>query len=256
MGFGVLIIGDEILSGRREDKHMARVIELLSARGLRLGWARYMGDDRPELVRVLRETLHADDVVFSFGGIGATPDDHTRQAAAEAAGVQVALHAEAAVLIEAQMQSRYNTPATPQHLIMGEFPVGSRIIPNPVNRIPGFSLGRHHFVPGFPQMAHAMVAWVLDNEYAHLHHTEAWAESAIKVFEAPESRLIDLMTQLESTYGVTIFSLPSMGSEGVRSFIELGAKGRPESVVQAMEVMRAQITARGYEWQELPALGA
>jgi molybdopterin-biosynthesis enzyme MoeA-like protein len=81
---GALIIGDEILTGKRSDKHLAHVIATLGARGITLDYAQYLGDDRERLTAVLRETLARDDVVFSFGGIGATPDDHTRQACAAA----------------------------------------------------------------------------------------------------------------------------------------------------------------------------
>ena len=166
MNFGALIIGDEILSGRRSDKHLAKLIELLGARGLKLSWARYAGDDFARLTETLRQTFATGDVVFSFGGIGATPDDHTRQAAAEALGLPLALHPEA----EAEIRARFGDEITPQRLQMGVYPVGAEIIPNPFNRIPGFSIHNHFFVPGFPVMAWPMVEWVLDQRFAHLHH--------------------------------------------------------------------------------------
>ena len=78
-----LVIGDEILNGKRQDKHFAHVIEVLVARGLTLDSAHYLGDDRERIAGMLRATIARGDIVFSFGGIGATPDDHTRQAAAE-----------------------------------------------------------------------------------------------------------------------------------------------------------------------------
>jgi len=84
MTIGALIIGDEILSGKRQDKHFAHVIETLRRHGGKLAWARVEGDDRGRLTAVLRESFARGDVVFSFGGVGATPDDHTRQAAAAA----------------------------------------------------------------------------------------------------------------------------------------------------------------------------
>ena len=84
--FGLVIIGDEILSGKRQDKHLPKVIELLAARGLALSWARYVGDDRERITATLRDALASGDIVFSCGGIGATPDDHTRQCAAAALG--------------------------------------------------------------------------------------------------------------------------------------------------------------------------
>ena len=95
MKFGAIIIGDEILSGKRQDKHMAKVIESLSSRGLELSWGHYLGDDRELITGTIKRTLTLPDVVFSFGGIGATPDDHTRQCAANAAGVGLKLHPDA-----------------------------------------------------------------------------------------------------------------------------------------------------------------
>lgn len=256
MSFGLIIIGDEILSGRRQDLHLSRGVELLGARGLRLSWARYLGDDRAALTSVLRDSMESGDIVFSCGGIGATPDDHTRQAAAAALGVPLVLHPEAATLIDARMRARFGQPATPAQLEMGVFPQGAHIIPNPVNGVPGFSAGNHHFVPGFPQMAHPMIEWVLDTHYAHLHHAEPWAEDAIRVFEAAESSLVDLMSALEARHGVTVFSLPHLGSDGVRRHIELGAKGAPTAVSAAMAEMREEVARRGYEWEALAVVGA
>ena len=84
--FGAFIIGDELV-GKREDKHLSFLIAALAKRGLRLSWAQYLGDDPARLTEALRRSFASSDVVFSFGGIGATPDDHTRQCAAAALGV-------------------------------------------------------------------------------------------------------------------------------------------------------------------------
>ncbi|MFA9440645.1 competence/damage-inducible protein A [Uliginosibacterium sp. sgz301328] len=244
--FGVIIIGDEILSGRRSDKHLAHAISLLAERGLQLSWARYVGDDRPRLVQTLRDTFASGDVVFSFGGIGATPDDHTRQAAAQALGLPLALHPQA----EHEIRARFGDETTPQRLRMGEFPSGCDIVPNSYNGIPGFACREHYFLPGFPQMAWPMMAWALDTHYRALHHAHPHAESSIDVFDARESDLVDLMTTLQERFGVTIFSLPTLAGEGGRRMIELGAKGLPDAVDRAMRDMRAEMTARGYEWRE------
>ena len=251
MAIGVLIIGDEILSGRRADQHLVKAIELLAARGMRLSWARYCGDERPRLIETLQQSFASDDIVFSFGGIGATPDDHTRQCAAAALGVDIALHPEAEREIRAAIAARSGEQATPQQLVMGDFPVGSSIIPNPYNRIPGFALHDHHFFPGFPQMAWPMMEWVLDMKYGHLHHVDAYVEESIAVFDARESDLIDFMSALQQSHGVTIFSLPSLGGDSGRRHIELGAKGSPDAVTAAMAQMRTEIKNRGYEWSEL-----
>ena len=150
--FGIIIIGDEILSGKRVDKHLPKVIELLAARGLSLAYADYVGDDPARITATLARAFAAarssGDIVFSTGGIGATPDDHTRQCAARALGVDLALHPEAKRLIEERMRDtarEQNTVFEPDRhdnlhrLNMGVFPVGAEIIPNPYNKIPGFS---------------------------------------------------------------------------------------------------------------------
>ena len=182
MKFGAIIIGDEILSGKRQDKHMAKAIALLAARGFDLSWVQYLGDEPDLIVSTLRRTLAGDDVVFSFGGIGATPDDHTRQCAAAAAGVALKLHPEAEVEIRGRFADDPKG-VTPQRLMMGEFPEGATIIPNPYNRIPGFTFRNHHFLPGFPEMSWPMMEWVIDQRYAAIGAVRA-VESAIIVREA------------------------------------------------------------------------
>jgi len=251
MAFGLIIVGDEILSGKRSDKHLPKVIEMLGERGLQLAWAEIVGDDPARITALLRRTLAGPDVVFSCGGIGATPDDHTRQCAAAALGVPLALHAQGKLLIqeriretarEAGQQADLDTPDNLQRLKMAEFPEGASLIPNPYNRIPGFTIGRHHFVPGFPVMAAPMIAWVLDTLYADQFHREARAERALLVYGQPESLLTPLMERLEARYpAIRVFSLPSVGDAQTRRHIELGVKGEPEQVAAAFADMRAEL---------------
>ena len=251
MNFGLIIVGDEILSGKRQDKHLAKVIELLSARGLALAWSHYVGDDPRRITDILRTAFASGDVVFSCGGIGATPDDHTRQAAAEALGLPLALHPEA----EAEIRARFGDEITPQRLQMGVYPVGAEIIPNPFNRIPGFSIHNHFFVPGFPVMAWPMVEWVLDQRFAHLHHTADYTEQSVIVWEAFEGKLIDLMEAITADFPEsTLFSLPSFGTDTQRRHVELGMKGPAGRVAEAMARITAELTRRGYEWEPRAAL--
>ncbi|MDZ7748147.1 MAG: molybdopterin-binding protein [Halofilum sp. (in: g-proteobacteria)] len=134
---GLIVVGDEILAGRRQDRHLGAVIERLAARGLALTWARYIGDDHARLAGLLAETMASEALVFCCGGIGATPDDVTRQAAAAAAGRALARHPEGeAILVE-----RFGDEATDSRLRMVDFPAGATLVPNPVNRVPGFQLG-------------------------------------------------------------------------------------------------------------------
>ncbi|MCK9387411.1 MAG: molybdopterin-binding protein [Sulfuritalea sp.] len=249
-GIGAIIIGDEITLGKRSDKHFPRLLEILAARGLVLAWALYIGDDRQRLTETLRRTLASDDIVFSFGGIGNTPDDHTRQAAAAAAGVELLLHPDA----EREIRARFAESGfelTDLQLAMGNLPAGSRIIPNPYNRIPGFSLGHHHFVPGFPQMAWPMVEWVLDHYYRERFNADTSAEAAILVWKGVEGALIGVMRGVEADFpGVKVFSLPFLGSAEVQRHIELGVRGAPEQVPQAMAAIRRGVAELGYSFDE------
>lgn len=247
MAFGGLIIGDEILVGKRQDRHFAFLIEALARRGLRLAWCEYLGDDPERLTAALVRSFASGDVVFSFGGIGATPDDHTRGCAAAALGVPLVLHP----LAEAEIVARFGGEATPQRLKMGEFPSGCDIIPNPVNRIPGFSVREHHFVPGFPQMAWPMVEAVLDEKYRYLFGRDRWAEASIFVLGAGESQLVPVMETVESRYRkLKVFSLPAMGLNGARLHVELGVRGDPEEVAAAIELIRASVRQAGLDYRE------
>ncbi len=255
--FGLFVIGDEILSGKRADRHLQRVIELLSTRGLALRWAQYLPDDQGALTEALRRSFAGHDVVFSCGGIGSTPDDHTRQAAAAALGRRLTLHPEAAALIAgrcAQLgQPDMSTAENRQRLTMGEFPEGARIIPNPFNGIPGFSVDRHYFVPGFPAMAWPMLEAVLDSGYREHFNAARVAERSLLVFGTPESAVVPMMLKVEREFpDVRTFSLPSLGDgrDGrvARRHIELGVKGPPERVDAAFETLRREVEQSGAEF--------
>ena len=250
--FGLIIVGDEIMSGKRADKHMPKTIELLGARGLSLGWADYVGDSPERITQTLKRAFDSHNIVFSFGGIGATPDDHTRQCAARALGEALVLHPEAEVLIRSRMQDVAKEQGVPyepdrednkHRLNMGVFPQSAKIIPNPYNKIPGFSCfgaqgGAVHFVPGFPVMAWPMMAWVLDTYYPHLFQTNAWIEKSVVVFGAMEASLTPLMETIEHDHpGVKVFSLPSVDHPEYGRHIELGVKGEPAKVDQAYPQM-------------------
>lgn len=239
MRIGIIVIGDELLTGKRQDKHLPKMIEILGARGLRLDWARFVGDEPPLLEATLRETLASGDLVFSFGGIGATPDDVTRQCAAAAAGVALARHPDAAALLEA----RFGPSAYPNRILMADLPQGARLIPNPINQIPGFSLHDHHFLPGFPNMAWPMAEWVLDTHYRHLFRAHLEAERTITVYAVAESALIPTMRELLAEFpAVKLASLPSTVNSGE---IELGVRGAPAEVARAYDWLLARLDALG-----------
>jgi molybdopterin-biosynthesis enzyme MoeA-like protein len=241
--FAAIIIGDEILSGKRQDRHLSKTIETLKARGLDLAYAQYVGDEPERIVDLLKRSFATDHIVFSFGGIGATPDDYTRQCAAAALGVELQAHPEAM----AAMASRANFELTPNRVKMAEFPVGATIIPNPYNQIAAFSCGDHHFLPGFPEMAWPMMAWVLDTKYSHMFNRTAFAEEIIVIHEAGESNLIDAMNRIVTGYPSTkLSSLPQHLAAG--RIIELSIRGDPAAVPPAMQQMKDEVSKLGYKF--------
>lgn len=253
---GLIIIGDEILSGRRQDKHLSKAIELLGERGMALSWARYVGDDPELITEEVRHALTSGDVVFSFGGIGATPDDCTRACAGQAAGRPLVLHPQARELILQRSQEMAEEagqafdPGAPdilQRLQMGFFPEGATILPNPYNRIPGFTLeGRVHFMPGFPVMAWPMMAWALDHLHRDLHGLGRKREKAIVVYGGIESLLTPLMVSIEARFApVKVFSLPSVDHPVHGRHIELGVKGPAEMVEAAFEDLQTGLPQFG-----------
>ncbi|MES2185808.1 MAG: molybdopterin-binding protein [Pseudomonadota bacterium] len=259
--FGLVIVGDEILSGKRADKHMPKLIELLSARGLQLSWADYVGDAPDRLTATLARAFATTDIVFSCGGIGATPDDHTRQSAGRALNEPLALHPQAEALIRERMQDTAreqgtvyepDRPDNIHRLNMGMFPQGAQIIPNPYNKIPGFTCrgpggGAVHFVPGFPVMAWPMMEGVLETHYTHLFHRTVSVEQSIVIYGSMEATLTPLMERIEKVHkGVKVFSLPSVDHPVHGRHIELGVKGEAAAVATAYGELVEGVKAFGF----------
>lgn len=264
MAIGLLIIGDEILSGKRTDKHFSKLVALLSARGLQLGWAEFIGDDPARITSTLQRTFASRDIVFSCGGIGATPDDHTRRCAASAWGRPLVLHPGANEKIQeriAEMAAKegkalqLDAPENVHRLKMGEFPQGAQLIPNPYNKIPGFSIahseeGAHYFLPGFPVMAGPMMEWVLDTIYPHMFHRNISIERSVFAIRAMESALTPLMERIEAEFGlVKVFSLPHVGDASTEPYIELGVKGDAEQVPAAFQHLQEGLDTLGVHYR-------
>jgi molybdopterin-biosynthesis enzyme MoeA-like protein len=265
MNFGLIIVGDEILSGKREDKHLTKVIELLGERGLALSWARYVGDDPARLKADLRDAFQgardAGDVVFACGGIGATPDDHTRQCAAQALGVPLQMHDQARGFIIERMQAmaqekgeafQLDHPDNVHRLNMAMFPQGAGIIPNAYNKIAGFSVrlgqGGVFFVPGFPVMAWPMVVWVLDHVFPNLHQVAPQRELSVIVLKGVEGALTPLMLDIEQRFkGIKVFSLPSVDHPEWGRHVELGVKGLGDTLNLAYQYLLQALHVQGVD---------
>ncbi len=239
--FGVVIIGDEILSGKRTDRHLPHVIDTLAVRGQQVAWSRVVSDRRDGLVHTLRQTRQEAVPVLCFGGIGATPDDQTRQAAGEAFGCTLARHAEAQALIE----RRFGAEAWPVRVRMADLPEGCQLIPNPCSGVPGFSLYRHHFFPGFTAMAWPMLDWVLDTGYPSCSRPRQ--ERSVRVFDVAESELVGLMEALNERHpGAGLFSLPRMAA--IKS-VEIGFRGEPVRVEPAFSELVMALGRRALHYE-------
>jgi molybdopterin-biosynthesis enzyme MoeA-like protein len=129
---------------------------------------------------------------------------------------------------------------------MGVFPEGAELIPNPYNKIPGFSVREVHFVPGFPVMAHPMIEWVLDTRYRHLHGSQVQTERSFIVFGSMEATLTPLMEAVEAGHpSVRVFSLPSVDHPQHGRHIELGVKGPEADTLAAYRQLRDGVLVLG-----------
>lgn len=261
--FGLIIIGDEILSGKREDKHLPHLVKLLSERGLQLAWVEIIGDDPQRITATLRRSMASGDVVFSCGGIGATPDDHTRQCAARAADLALVMHEQGRANIDERMADLAREAGVTLDLTSSEhlqrqqmavFPEGASLVPNSYNKIAGFTLGTHHFLPGFPVMAGPMMQWVLDHLYREQFNLRPRAEHSVLVYGVHESALAPLMEAIEAQFAqVKAFSLPHVGDAATRAHIELGVKGDPEQTSAAFGMLRTHLDSVKAEYALLGA---
>lgn len=231
--FHLFIIGDEILSGRRQDKHFAHMLETLKARGHKIAAAYYLPDDADVLAETFKRSLNAGYQVISCGGIGATPDDHTRQAFANALRLPLSLHPEAAERIT----SRFAEAAYPYRIQMAYFPEGCQLIPNPVNQVAGCYFKSHYLLPGFPSMAWPMLDWILDE-----HYIDASSETTLSfiMLNAREGELIGKMQSFTQRYpNIAFSSLPSYGnSQHPEPHVEFSITAEATLAVEAMAYLK------------------
>jgi len=240
--FGLVLIGDELLSGKRVDRHLPHAAAVLETRGQSIAWARIVGDDLDGIASQLVESKAAGLPVLCFGGIGATPDDRTRAAAALAFAVPLQRNREAA----AEIEQRFGEAAYPQRIRMADLPAGCQLIPNPYNRIPGFSLQRHHFFPGFTDMAWPMLDWVLETHYPGSGC--ALRESSVLVYGVLESQLLDVMEQLTADHPqAKLFCLPKLPPGSV---MEIGFRGTGDSIERALEDLLCVLRSRGIDYSD------
>ena len=238
-GFGLLVIGNEILEGRRQDRHVDFTRDLLLARGFDLLFVQIL-PDHPDVIRdQLAWAMGRPAPFFCCGGIGATPDDLTRECAAAAGGSPIARHLEG----EAILRTKWPDGASEGRMRMIDFPGGSTLIPNPVNQVPGFCFRNGYFVPGFPEMAHPMMTWVLDTLY---EPGQPKASESIVLPNGREGDLVDIMERFVAEHpGVSFSSLPRFVPGGTE--LHLGVRGLPGEVTAAMRDLMSALCGAGYD---------
>lgn len=160
----ILVIGDEILSGRTREGNAHHLAQVLNATGFDLREIRVVPDDHDQIVAAIRafdgSLGGAYDLLFTSGGIGPTHDDITADAVAAAHGTTVEIHDAARAILQARCD-RMGTELTPNRLRMARIPVGAALIDNAVSGAPGFSIGNTHVMAGVPEVFRGMVDWLV-----------------------------------------------------------------------------------------------
>jgi len=216
--FYALIIGSEILNGRREDKHFNFLRDILKKNNLKFNGS-FIIEDSPNLIAstIAYISTLPNSVLFSFGGIGSTPDDHTRLSASKALRDGKLYENQEFVKL---IYERFKDKTPPKAAFnMAMLPKDVKLLPNPVNKMAGFSLDdRFFFMPGFPEMSHPMVEYIIDKYFK---------KSGVKEYRytltalCRESEFIDLMK--EAPQDVEVSSLPKLYSDGPRATISVAS---------------------------------
>jgi len=223
MNFYAVIIGTEILNARREDKHFLFVRNELQKYGHELFASLIIKDDE-KLISNCFEMIKADQdsVLFSFGGIGSTPDDLTREISAK-------VFTEEPLVAHQQFKKdiieRFADNAYPNRIHMADLPQNSELLFNPINNMSGYSLcERYFFVPGFPDMAHPMITQAIEQYYSQSTNNFRFTLLA----NTSEDRLIFLMKQLPKH--IELSSLPMFKNN--KPLVEISLNGENEQEVQ------------------------
>lgn len=235
--FYAVIIGSEILNGRREDKHFLYLRDALMQRGHTLFSSCIIKDDH-DLIRSTYAMIKNDPnaVMFSFGGIGSTPDDLTRQIASEVfSDGKLVSHEK----FYADILERFGNEAFPNRIHMAELPKKSELLPNVINNMSGFYLeNRYFFMPGFPEMSHPMVDYILKNFYPQAPIT--YRKTLIA--QTSENTLIHIMKQLDQE--VDFSSLPML--KGEKASVEISVASTNEALCdQSFELFIRDLNAKG-----------
>jgi len=191
---GLVVIGDEILSGRTHDKNIAQIASWLQVQGIRLSEVRVVPDVVERIVEAVNALREAYDYLFTTGGIGPTHDDITVDAVAEALGVPVIIHPEASAILERYYAS-IGKELTEARLRMARAPEGAELIPNRMSGAPGIKLGNIHLMAGVPHIT----AGMLDALTGTLEGGAPLQSETVGCW-TPESEIADILRQVEQAH--------------------------------------------------------
>ena len=237
----LVVIGDEILSGRTQDANLAYLARWLNIQGIRLKEARVVADDAAAIGAAVTACLDAHDYVFTTGGIGPTHDDITVDAIAAAMGVPVVHHPDAVAILTRY----YGDRITEARMRMARVPEGAELVPNPETGAPGIRLGRLFILAGVPKITQGMLRG-LDGQLAGGRPVLSRAVGAW----AQESAVADLLAQVQTDHdGVQVGSYPFWrdgkgGANFVLRSVDDAQLGR------AVEALKRALTAQGIDAQE------
>ena len=199
----LVVIGDEILSGRTQDKNVAQLATWLNDQGIRLAEVRIVPDDQQRIVEAVNALRRVHDYLFTTGGIGPTHDDITVDAIAAAFDVQVVVHPAARAILEDYYRGRPGG-LNDARLRMARVPEGAELLPNPSSGAPGVKIGNVYILAGVPHIAASM----LEALTGKLEGGRPVVSITIGA-RAPESEVADLLRETEAAHpGVAIGSYP------------------------------------------------
>ncbi len=237
----LVIIGDEILSGRTQDANLAYLAKWLNIQGIRLKEARVVADEVDAIGDAINACLGAYDYVFTTGGIGPTHDDITVDAVASALGVPVVHHPQAVEILK----TYYGDRLTEARLRMARVPEGAELLPNPETGAPGIRIGRLFIMAGVPKITQGMLRG-LDGR---LEGGRPVLSRAVGAW-TPESRVADLLAQVQASHdGVQIGSYPFWreGKGGANFVLRSVDEGRLSAAIDAL---KAGLEAEGIHAHE------
>jgi molybdenum cofactor synthesis domain-containing protein len=191
---GLVVIGDEILSGRTHDKNIAQVASWLQVQGIRLSEVRVVPDVIERIVEAVNALREGYDYLFTTGGIGPTHDDITVDAVAEALGVPVVVHPQARAILERYYADKPGG-LTEARLRMARVPEGAELIPNRMSGAPGIKLGNIHLMAGVPHIT----AGMLDALTGTLEGGAPLLSETVGCW-TPESEVADILRQVEKAH--------------------------------------------------------